>query len=150
MVEYLDIGQVQKGDSIILLTDDDSTIEEIQQYHANDYNWIYLDRPRNRGIDGGFDGHIPSGDHGYEMLAIETELRVATFCQKIVCGKSGFMESLVQRMDAENRNYTLHYLETRVSRQEATKFGKNKQGRANHLFQRIHESYQQKKKEQEQ
>jgi hypothetical protein len=34
------------------LTDDVSTIEEIEQYHAKDYNWIYLQRPQHRGSEG--------------------------------------------------------------------------------------------------
>lgn len=121
--EYIDAAKLQKGDNIVLLTDDESTIEEVRTYHQDDYNFIYSERPRNRGVQGGFDGHIPSGDEGFEMLAIATELRVAATCETIVCGQSGFMESLVQSMDAEGRNYTLHFLDTRVSKQEALKFG---------------------------
>ena len=130
-----------------MLTDDVTTIEEVQKYHAKDYNWIYLDRPRNRGIDAGMNGHIPSGDEGFEMLAIETELKVAAMCEKIVCGMSGFMESLVQSMDAENMPYTLHFLDTRVTKKEALKFGGASKKREKSLFQDLWET--RKKKEEE-
>lgn len=113
--EYIDKANIQKGANIVLLTDDESTIEEVRTYHNNDYNWIYLDRPRNRGIKAGFHGHFPSSDEGKEMAVIATELRVASTCENIVFGRSGFIEGLLQSMDAEGKNYTLHFLETKVS-----------------------------------
>jgi hypothetical protein len=67
--EYLDEAHVEEGDNIVLLTDDQTTINEIYKYHPN-YNWIYLDRPRSRGVETGYNGHIPSGDAAFEVLMV--------------------------------------------------------------------------------
>jgi hypothetical protein len=42
--EYLKVGNVQKGDTIVLLTEDASTLEEIRRFHPN-YDWKYPERP---------------------------------------------------------------------------------------------------------
>jgi hypothetical protein len=133
--EYIDTGHIQEGDNVLLLTDDESTIEEVNTHHPK-YNWMYLERPRNNGIAGGFDGHIPSGDEGFELLAIETELQVASSCQKVVYGLSGFMKALMETMDLEGRNYTKYYLNTAVSKEEARKF-ESKEARVQSFFKDI-------------
>ena len=137
--EYIDAAQIPKGDNIVLLTDDQSTVEEVKKYHADDYHWIYLERVRNRGIWGGFDGHIPSKDEGLEMVVIETELRAASACDKIVHGLSGFMKHILMSMDLEGRNYTRYYVNTAVSKEEATKFGRDKDARIRSFFQDMKE-----------
>jgi len=135
--EYIDKASIPKGGNIVLLTDDETTIEEVQKYHKDDYNWIYLDRPRNRGTSGGFDGHIPSGDEGFEMVAMEIELYYGSTCQSIVCGKSAFMDSLVRSMEAFGREYSLYYVDTRVSKEEAQKFGAGRDIREESMFEAI-------------
>ena len=65
--EYLDVGQVEGGDTIFLLTDDQTTIDEINTYHKNEYNWVYLNKTRHRGMEGGWEGHVPSGDGPFEV-----------------------------------------------------------------------------------
>lgn len=42
--EYIENGHINEGDTIVLLTDDASTVEEVEKYHAKKYNWIYLKR----------------------------------------------------------------------------------------------------------
>ena len=86
--EYLDAASVAEGSNVFLLTDDNSTIEEIHKHHP-DYNWIYLDRPRNKGVEGGWEGHIPSGKPEFEVLTIFTEIGLASQCEKLVQGNSG-------------------------------------------------------------
>ncbi|CAB9511770.1 expressed unknown protein [Seminavis robusta] len=137
VAEYIEKAELQKGDTIVLLTDDETTIEEVERFHKKDYNWVYLDRPRNRGVKAGFNGHIPSGDEGFEMLAIETELRIGGSCDKIVCGRSGFMESLVQTMLAEGKNFSLYFVDTRVTKEEARKFGAKARQREKSLLKDI-------------
>lgn len=144
--EYIDMAELKEGENIVLLTDDQTTIDEIQEYHPN-YNWIYLDKPRNTGTSGGFDGHIPSGDEGLEMLAIETELRVATSCQKVVCGMSGFMGSVIENMNAQKKNYTLYFVDTRVSKEEAMKFAWKGDKRGQSLLKAIEEQKRPEQKE---
>lgn len=135
VAEYLEIGQVKKGDNIVLLTDDESTIDEIHKYHKNDYNWIYFDRPRVRGISGGFEGHLPSGDGATELATIFAELDVATSCDKVVHGVSGFMKELRGMMDADDRNYTSYWINTKVDPKEAKKYKGRHEEREALLFQ---------------
>jgi hypothetical protein len=92
--EYIDAGNVKAGASIMLLTDDSSTIDEIKEHHPN-YNWIYLDRPRAQGVESGWKGHIPSGDRTFEVLAIYSEIQLASEYQTLTQGRSGFMKMLL-------------------------------------------------------
>jgi hypothetical protein len=89
--EYIDLAEVQEGDTILLLTDDQSTIDEIHQYHKN-YNWVYVNRTRVHGVDGGWESHLPSGDAPFEVLVIETETYLAGLCEKVVHGECHLAE----------------------------------------------------------
>lgn len=119
--EYLDAASVAEGDNIMLLTDDQSTIDEIKKYHRN-YNWTYLERPRNRGIDGGWESHVPSGDGAYEILSIYTEVALASQCSKVVHGQSGFMKVLRGKMEMAGRKYKAFIIDTGVSKANAKKW----------------------------
>ena len=119
--EYIDAAHLQPGDNIVLLSDDESTIREAKERHP-EYNWIYLDRPRVQNIQGGLNGHIPSGDEAFELLAIHTELTVASSCHKIVHGKSSFIEALIDDLDLAGKNFTKYYVETKVTKEESEKF----------------------------
>jgi hypothetical protein len=124
--EYLDAlgSSLKQNDTIFLLTDDQSTIEEVQKYHMDkNINWRYLKRPRVQNIQGGFDGHIPSGDPAFEMLVLDTELTVASHCDRIVYGNSGFVGGMLNKMELDGKAFTQYYVETTVSKTEAKKFG---------------------------
>ncbi|CAB9502604.1 expressed unknown protein [Seminavis robusta] len=120
--EYLDIGNVTEGSTVVLLTDDETTIHEVQKYHDKNYQWVYLDRPRNNGIQGGMDGHIPSGDEGYEILMIMAEVKLASQCHTLVHGKSGFVATIKDEMDAAGQVYQSVYLDTSVPDEEIKKW----------------------------
>ena len=45
--------------NILLLTDDQNAIEEAKTLYP-EYNWMYIDRPRHRGAEGGWENQIPS------------------------------------------------------------------------------------------
>eukprot|EP00978_Attheya_sp_CCMP212_P019547 scaffold54967_cov45-Attheya_sp.AAC.1 len=63
--EYMQRGGENITRTILLLTDDHNAISEaLSQYP--DYNWIYFNRPRYRGAEGGWEGHIPSDDPKHE------------------------------------------------------------------------------------
>ena len=121
--EYLQTGNVQAGENIVLLTDDETTIQEVQKYHAQEYNWIFANRPRNQAAHGGFDGHLPSGDPATDLLAILCEIRMASQCTKLVHGYSGFVTLITQAMDEMGTNYTSYYLNTAISKAEAATMG---------------------------
>lgn len=126
--EYLDKGDVKEGENILLLTDDESTIEEIKTHHPN-HKWYYLQRPRANGTDGGFEGHVPSGDPAFEMLAIDTEMKLGSRCSKLIHGKSGFMKMLKGIMKRDGRAYSEYEVDTHVSKEEASKWGGDPKGR---------------------
>lgn len=119
-VEYLDKGQIQKGDTIVLLTDDVSTIEEIEKYHATTYNWIYLKRTRRRGTEGGFNKHIIS-DEASEVVSIMAEVRMASQCNKLVAGHSGFVTTITDAMNALGKDYKVFMVQTRVKQEDVKK-----------------------------
>jgi hypothetical protein len=116
--EYLQLGDIQPGDSIVLLTDDLSTIQEVQEHHPQ-YNWIYAERPRNNGTNGGFDGHIPSNDPAYDFIVIHAELQLASKCTKFVHGSSSFADVVYDAMLGAGNNVTRFVLDTSVSKEEA-------------------------------
>ncbi|KAL7561193.1 hypothetical protein ACA910_004119 [Epithemia clementina (nom. ined.)] len=96
--EYLDAGKIRQGETVVVLTDDASTIDEIMEYHKSQYNWVYLERPRFRGAEGGHERHIPSKDPTFEVLSIMAELTLASHCKKLVHGKSGFATTISEAM----------------------------------------------------
>ena len=110
--EYLEAGHVAKGSTVVLLTDDETTIDEVEQHHAQDYHWVYFSRARFRGSEGGFEGFIPSQDPAEEVLAILAESELAAQCNVLVHGKSGFVAVLVDAFEASGHPFELVYLNT--------------------------------------
>jgi hypothetical protein len=119
--EYLQAGQVVKGETVVLLTDDVTAIEEVERYHRQDYNWVYLDRPRFRGAEGGFEGFIPSQDPALEILAIMAEIKMASQCHKLVHGKSGFVALIVEALENSGQAFEIVYLDTQQDKKQQEK-----------------------------
>ena len=134
---YLTAGTVARGATVVVLTDDSSTIDEIEQYHMGQYNWVYLHRPRFRGPEGGFEGFIPSKDPASEVLAIMAELQMASQCQTLVHGKSGFVEiiqeAMMEKQDADSLNFI--YLDNQQDKASQPKL--DPQVRANQYLEQI-------------
>jgi hypothetical protein len=84
--EYLTRGEVNKGDTVLLLTDDQSAIEEATLLHP-EYKWVYWNRTRNRG-PAAYNSHIPSQDAVLEVMIILAERKLASQCRKGIFGKS--------------------------------------------------------------
>ncbi len=87
------MGNIDPKDPVLILTDDVTTIYEAKTFYP-DYNWIYMDRPRVNTTYGGFEGLIPSGDEVQEFVAIYAEMFLASRCNKLVHGYSGFIREL--------------------------------------------------------
>jgi hypothetical protein len=102
--DYLDACHAKKGDSIVLFTDDMTTIEELALHP--DINFIYFQRKRFRGAKGGFSGHVPSGNPMMEVVAILAELKLATHCQTLVHTTSGYSKLLEAVMRFPQPNVT--------------------------------------------
>jgi hypothetical protein len=87
------VGNIGPKDPVLILTDDVTTLYEAKTFYP-DYNWIYMDRPRVNTTYGGFEGLIPSGDEAQEFVAIYAEMFLASRCNKLVHGNSGFVREL--------------------------------------------------------
>jgi hypothetical protein len=146
--EYLDAGNVSR----ILLTDDASTIDEVQEFHVSNndkkdpgnhhepspqpyYHWIYIQRPRFLGSQGGFEGFIPSNDPAFEVLAILADMQLASYCPKLVHGKSGFVDLLVEERERAGKPVQTILLDIQQDKGSQPKL--DPQERAQQYLQRI-------------
>lgn len=111
--EYLDAGKIPASDkstsdennhSILVLTDDQTTIEEAHLLHSQ-YTWIYWNRTRHRG-GARRHSHIPSSDEGLEVLILLAEIELAGTCLKAVHGTSNmvafFRNSMIMKHGIDN------------------------------------------------
>lgn len=77
---------------ILLLTDDANAIGEALVEHGH-FPWMYLDRPRHRGAEGGFENQIPSGEPRKEIVAIMAIRRLVERCKPpLVYSSSSFAD----------------------------------------------------------
>ena len=104
--EYVDAGMgdaaQENGESsqnnILLLTDDqnavDEALSEFPQYH-----WMYIERPRYKGAEGGWEGHIPSDDPKRETIMILSIFRhLVPQCTKLIHSTSNFADYMFLEM----------------------------------------------------
>ena len=121
-----------------MLTDDVSTIEEVEKYHATRYNWIYLKRKRFRGTEGGFSNHIASGDEFLEVVTIMAEVKLASQCNKLVAGHSGFVTTITDAMEAMGTKFKKYTVQTRVKESDVKKDrNRDAKDRVNDMWQEI-------------
>ncbi|CAB9518930.1 expressed unknown protein [Seminavis robusta] len=153
--EYLDLLPNQTANSkrtIFLLTDDASTIDELQQYHLNvsnpKFHWIYTNKTRNRGTEQGFDRHVPAASDGpEELLWITAELELAgRHCTTLLHGISGYAGQLLDRMrfyagSAHHNNLTNYYLDTSAPFEEIQKYRGKVRQRESYLLDNIQSFY---------
>ncbi|CAB9517893.1 expressed unknown protein [Seminavis robusta] len=96
--EYLDKAHnVTKN--ILLLTDDANAIGEALNLFP-DYNWVYLNRTRYRGTEGGWENHIPSDSPKLEVISLLSELRLARKCSTFIHSKSNLADYIFSEMKA--------------------------------------------------
>lgn len=96
IADYL--HKIKDVPSVVLLTDDQTAIDEMHEFHANEKNWTYIHRKRWRGTEGGMNGHIPSGDAVQEVAYILAEQKLASYCDQLVFTRSGFADMLLIAM----------------------------------------------------
>jgi hypothetical protein len=83
--------------NILLLTDDANAVTEALEFHP-DYNWIYLNRTRHRGKEGGWENQLPSNDPVEEMVVLIATFKLVQQCNTIVHGQSTFSDLLFLQM----------------------------------------------------
>lgn len=76
-------------DNILLLTDDQDAIDEAQRQYPHQ-NWMYFNRTRFRGTEGGWENHFPSGDPKSEVMAILSTFQAVKECDSIVIQEGSF------------------------------------------------------------
>lgn len=59
-----------------------------------DRNWMFIDRPRYRGSEGGFEHHLPSNDPILEMTVLLTTFKLVRACTSMVRSSSAFGDFL--------------------------------------------------------
>jgi len=93
----------EPGANVLLLTDDANAIDEAW-HDFPDLKWHYLDRPRFRGQEGGWENHFPSNDPALEVIIIKAIQVMVQQCDIIVHGKGGFSDFIYDSMKQANEN----------------------------------------------
>lgn len=86
--------------NIFLLTDDDNAVGEALTKFP-EYNWMYIDRPRHKGAEGGFENQIPSKNPKFEVIVLLSIFRLVKQCSTLIHTKSGFALLLRRAMAQE-------------------------------------------------
>jgi hypothetical protein len=96
--------------NILLLTDDQNAIDEAVEFHP-DHNWMYLNRTRHRGTEGGWENQIPSKDPIEEMVLLLATFKLVKQCDAIVHGESGFSDTLKFHMESDGKEIRALHVE---------------------------------------
>ena len=100
--EYIDninkIDSNRPHENVLLRTDDQNAIEEAMREFP-DTNWMYFNRTRFRGTQGGWENHFPSGDPKTEVVTLLSIYRAVTFCDSISKQEGNFGHSLLAHME---------------------------------------------------
>jgi hypothetical protein len=103
IAEYINTSSVKVPihPNILLLSDDNNAIGEATALFP-EYNWMFMNRPRFRGTEGGFEHHLPSSDPIFEMTVILATFQMVKQCQSYVHAHSGFSGWLSWEMKQAN------------------------------------------------
>ena len=96
--EYMDErNNVSKN--VLLLTDDHNAISEAKNTFPA-HNWVYINRTRYKGAEGGWENHIPSDDPHQEVVVLLSILRLTKKCDKLIHSKSNLADYIYSEMKA--------------------------------------------------
>ncbi|KAL7573644.1 hypothetical protein ACA910_008773 [Epithemia clementina (nom. ined.)] len=88
--------------NMLLLTDDDNAIKEAMTEHPH-FHWMYLNRPRWKGAEGGWENQLASNDPLMEVVIILATFRMAATCDSLVHSNGKFGKLLAMKIK-ENKN----------------------------------------------
>ena len=91
--------------NILLFTDDANAIDEAHELYP-EYNWMFVNRTRYRGMSGKWGVHMPTNDPVMEVVAIHDVLRLAKHCDILVHSYSSFARVIYAEMLSTGRNIT--------------------------------------------
>ncbi|CAB9514941.1 expressed unknown protein [Seminavis robusta] len=102
IAEYMNVSD-QIHDNIFLLTDDSNAVGEAVHEFPH-HNWIYVDRKRYKGAEGGWEQQLPSQDPAFEVTVILGVGRLVQKCDGIVKSFSRFGAYLYGELHAANQS----------------------------------------------
>ncbi|CAB9528926.1 expressed unknown protein [Seminavis robusta] len=85
--------------NIFLMTDDSNAIVEAK-HEFPQYNWMYVDRPRFRASEGGFENQFPSRNPVHEVVVLLSIFQLSRQCNQLIHSHSSFASRLIQEMEA--------------------------------------------------
>ena len=83
--------------NIFLLTDDANAITEAKAEYPH-LNWMYIDRPRYKADEGGWEKQLPSNNPEFEVTTLLSIFRLVTRCNKLIHTRSAFANMLYAEM----------------------------------------------------
>lgn len=114
VADYLKV--VNASSNILLLTDDQSAVDEALQLHSH-LDWTFINRTRFYGTGGGMNNHLPSNNPLLETIVILLELKLAERCHTMVHTKSGFVFLLTAAMSSSTPDNLKHQIRIDEGRQ---------------------------------
>jgi len=90
---------------VLLLTDDENAVGEALHEFPN-HSWVYINRTRYKGAEGGWENHIPSNDPKQEVVVLLSALKLARKCEKMVHSKSNLADLIYSEMEAAQPGVT--------------------------------------------
>ena len=99
IAEYLNVTapvdpEFHYENNIFVLSDDGNAIGEAKALFPQ-FNWMYLDRPRFKASEGGWERHLPSSNPIFEVVVLLSTFRLVQRCNSLVRTNSG-MGSLLE------------------------------------------------------
>lgn len=98
--EYMDESH-NVTQNLLLLTDDHNAISEALHNYPQ-HNWVYVNKTRYKGAEGGWEEHIPSDSPQQEVVALLSEIRLAKTCNKLIHSKSNLADYIYAQMKSSH------------------------------------------------
>jgi hypothetical protein len=127
---YLDTLKAKNHIAVIdiyLFTDDANAIDEALEFHPQ-YNWMYLEKKRHRGSEGGWENQVPGDSPLEEVVIMLAEFRLAQDCDILVHTASSYSDVLydsmvttgrpIERLRPDEKSHDVHHSNNTESEKE--------------------------------
>eukprot|EP00978_Attheya_sp_CCMP212_P047628 scaffold422644_cov102-Attheya_sp.AAC.2 len=99
----MELGGSNIANNIFLLADDQNAVAEaLAQYP--EYNWMYFDRQRHRGAEGGWENQLPYNDPKHEVTVILSTLQLVRQCDTFIHSFTSFSHYIWKEMNYFNNS----------------------------------------------
>ena len=100
---YLSAANVMEGSNVLLFTDDANAVDEALEFYPA-YNWMYLNRKRHRGSEGGWENQLPSKDPISEVVVLLSIFELSKRCDMFAHTQSNFADMIYSAMVSTGRD----------------------------------------------